>query len=562
MTLVLGSILGASGVAAADRLLVYGPPGSGAERRALAVLERDDGTCASWEQAELVADEPGVQVVTEPTGEACTRWLTLTSDPPRPSVTLLVRTSAGAQSRVAVAMGGDHGLGVRATRAGRGVRVVVTGAPPADTTVTAVWRDGERRLSPGAESSYTGEVPAAALVAIIVRSGDLVGADAVVPATGRLESQALVVPSALAVPAGAAVRTAAIVVATDRRGRLSRDVPLHVSSDRGRLRSMTWLRPGVAAIALTTDAGVPSVDLRVWTSSESDARAIEIPVQADWPIGARIDAPAEVERGHDLLLDAGATLLGGTEASDPVDLAVRCGTAAATRGEDGHLHCVAPQGPSVSVIATAVIDGRVVPLAHQQVAIREPPPPPPTAPVPVAHRVAPRASAAATGGPLAPTASLAAGVDSGGNAAWGAGLGARWTVTPRVLLTATARYAGAAVDVPAAGPVQEPLVGTRHGAELLLGGGIRLLPGPTSLVAAIVAGPSWVGGNLRVGTADVPVSAVRMVGQVSAGPRTRLGNLELGLNLGLRVVPLSSESTWREPLATAFVEAIGVAGGH
>jgi hypothetical protein len=217
--------------AVADRLLVYGPPGSGAERRALAVIAQDDGTCASWEGAEVVADEPGVEVALEPAGGPCTRWLRIASSPPRPSVTLRVRAPSRGDAQAAVAMGGGHGLGLRATRTGRTVRVVVTGAPPADTVVTAVWRDGESPLPASGAATYAGEVPAEELVAVVARSGDLVGADALPPATVRPESQTLVVPSALAVPAGAAVRTAAFVIATDRRVCLRR-TSSHVSSER------------------------------------------------------------------------------------------------------------------------------------------------------------------------------------------------------------------------------------------------------------------------------------------------------------------------------------------
>lgn len=556
-------IWSAPSVAVADRLLVYGPPGSGAERRALAVIEQEDGTCASWDGAEVVADEPGVQIAIEPAGGPCTRWLRIVSSPPRPSVTLRARAPSRGDAQAAVAMGGSHGLGVRASRAGRTVRVALTGAPPSDTVVTAVWRDGESRLRANGAASFAGEVPADELVAVVARSGDLVGAAALPPASAGAGSQSLVVPSALAVPAGAAVRTAAFVVATDRRGRLSRDVPLHVSSERGRLRSLTWLAPGVAAVALTADASMASVDLRVWTTSEVDARAIEIPVQADWPVGALIDAPARVERGDDLLVSATATLLAGAEATDAVGLAVRCGAEAAAHDPAGPFRCATGGGPSVWVIATALIDGRVLPLAQQSVQIHEPPPPPPAVVVsPPAPRPHPLAAVAPAPSSLVPAASLAAGVDLGGNAAWGAGLGARWLATDRLLVTATARYAGARVDAPGVGLVRESLIGTRHGADLLLGAAVRVLGGRTGLVVGAAAGPSWVLGDLRVGGTEVPTSAMRLVAQGSAGPRARLGGFELGLDLGVRLVPVSSETTWREPLATAYLELNGAVGGR
>jgi hypothetical protein len=547
--------------AVADRLLVYGPPGSGAERRALAVIEQDDGTCGPWDGAEVVADEPGVEVAVEPAGGPCTRWLRIASSPPRPSVTLRVRAPSRGDAQAAVAMGGSHDLRVRASREGRTVRVVLTGAPPADTVVTAIWRGGEAPLSANGAATYEGEVPGDELVAVVARSGDLVGADALPPTTARPESQTLVVPSALAVPAGAAVRTAAFVVATDRRGRLSRDVPLHVSSDRGRLRSLTWLEPGVAAVALTADASMPSVDLRVWTTSESDARTIEIPVQADWPVGALIDAPAQIERGHDLLVNVTATLLAGAEATDAVGLAVRCGARPATRDEGGRFRCAPGDGPSVWVIATALIDGRVLPLAQQRVEILQPPPLPVVAPPP-GPRPRARPVTRPAGSPLVPAASLAAGVDAGGNAAWGAGFGARWWATDRLFVTATARYAGARVDAPGAGIVSESLIGTRHGAELLVGAAARVIGGRTSLVVGAAVGPSWVLGDLRLGNTEVPTSALRLVAQASAGPRTRLGGLEPGIDLGVRLVPASSETTWREPLATAYVEVSGAAGAR
>jgi len=554
---MLGALVAGPRTVAADRLVIYGPPGTGTDRRALAVIAGEDGACAPWSGVTAAVDEAGAAVsLEEPAGD-CARWVRIHADPPREQVTLRLRPGAGAEAVAAVAMGSDQGLELRSTRSDTHLRVRVAGAPEGDPVrVTAVWSDGQADLS-AAGSDFVGTVPADALVGIVARSGSLVGADALPATVGTARGpEVLALPSALAVPAGAAVRTAAFLFVADGRGRLSSSVPLRVVSGRGRLRSLTWIRSGVAAVGLSAAPGTPSVDLSTWTVSEASRRTLEIPVEADWPARARVDAPGTVLRGDSVTVRVSATTLAGLEVTAD-RLRVTCGPSAARREPEGHFVCTAPAaGPEIALVVGAIVDDREVPLAHRLLAIHEPPPPPSPPPPPPRRRASPPAPPAPRSR-LAPAALALVGVDSSGEAAWGAGVRAELAMGPHAFLTAATRYTGASIDVAPEGLVTDPLVGTRHGAEIQAGGGLSVRVGRMLVATSATIGPSWLFTDATVGGSDDRSAALRLIGQASAGPRGRLGAIALGVDLGVRLVAWSTERTWREPVATAFLEVSG-----
>jgi hypothetical protein len=566
------------GAAAADRLVVYGPAGTGAERRALVVVQRDDGTCAPWTGLTAAADEPGVTVALEDAEGACARWVAIQASPPRAQITLRVRgvvqdsrvdpgprarTSRRAvETAVAVAMGSDRGLELQATRSGRHVRVRVTGAPPEEEVrVTAFWEGGQAALvrARGSRDDFTGEAPTDRIVGLVARSGSLVGADAVAGEGPDAGSAALVVPSALAVPAGASVRTAAFVIVTDGRGRLSRSVPLRIVSRRGRLRSLTWVEDGVAAVGLSAPAGTSSIDLSAWTLSEASARTLEIPSVADWPAHGALEVPRSTPHGDRVPIVLTASTLEGLAVS-PDRLRVACDSVPAERDEGGGFTCAAPADDrrEIVVVASAVVDDQTIPLAQVSAAIEPaPPPPPPAPPAPVAP-VRRRARAPARSvARVAPAAVALVGIDGSGAAAWGAGLRTDLAIGATLFLTTAARYTGARIDAAPAGALHDGLVGARHAAELQAGAGLRGRVFGVRFAGAATFGPSWLFTDAAIGATAVQAPATRLIGQASAGPRARLGSLAVGIDLGVRVIPWSSEQTWREPVATAFLEVMG-----
>jgi hypothetical protein len=157
---------------------------------------------------------------------------------------------------------------------------------------------------------------------------------------------------------------------------------------------------------------------------------------------------------------------------------------------------------------------------------------------------------------LAPAAVALVGIDGAGGAAWGAGLRTDLAIGGALFLTTAARYTGASIDAAPAGALHEGLVGARHAAELQAGAGLRGRLLGVRIAGAATLGPSWLFTDAAIGATAVHATAFRMIGQASAGPRARLGGLSVGLDFGVRVVPWSSERTWREPVATAFVEVM------
>lgn len=530
---------------AADALHVFGPEGTPSERRALAVVELSDGGCASWD-ALSVSSPDGVSVeVGEGVGE-CARWLTITASPPRDRVELRVRGSA-IDASAAIAMGSEHGLTVRVRRRQEALAVEVEGAPEGEPVrVLALWRDGQRELDAHGDE-WRGEVPPGAFVGVVARSGGLTGAGASVP-LGMRGPDVLVLPSDLAVPAGGAPRTAAFVLATDARGHLSRNVPLRVMSERGRLRAMTWLEPGVAAVRLSAPNEVQTVDVAVELGAASATR--ELPVVSGWPAHVELSTPVEIDAGPTDLRVVVRTLDG--EALDEQRVVLRCGELT-TIGTSAR--CDAPEhGGELLVVAAALIDGRAVPLATRRISVR----PASRAPARAAPAIEPPAPAprAAEDSRVALGVLIHGGLDTwarpsvGGGARvgvhligpFGVGARARYSATPFRASSSDARVG--AID------------GWRHSVELAAEAFVRGVVEGVGLVGWLGVGGGYVEENVTLDNVDLVGRAFVPLLEGSFGPSFIVDpRLAIDIALGVRVPLDYPSSVWPEAHARVFVEA-------
>jgi hypothetical protein len=290
----------------------------------LSVLEGDDGSCISWDSVDVESVEDGVTIEEGERIGDCVQWLTVSTEEPQETVSIRARSPRG-EAVGTVGLSGEENLPIHINRSGRSLAVRVgRGQVSEGSSVHAYWDGGSMELESSQRGVFRGQVPADAIVGVVARSGGVVGASFSIPDAFRSRRvNAILMPSELAVPAGGAPRTAAFLIVTNQRGRPSNTVPLNITSERGRLRGMSWIRPGLAAIQLSTEVGVTSVDLTVSFGEEVFGRA-ELAVSAGWATRAQLELPATVTEGEQFELSVTASSLDGDSVT-PTDLRVRCG---------------------------------------------------------------------------------------------------------------------------------------------------------------------------------------------------------------------------------------------
>jgi hypothetical protein len=542
----------------AQALHVYGPDGTPAERRALVVVE-EGGGCAPAGELELASPDPGVTVELGEAAGSCARWVTIRAQPPRTSV----RIEAAGNS-TAVAMGSDRTLAVRVDRRGRRITARIEGAAPdEEVRVLAFWPEGEAELSRDGDA-WHGDVPADALVGVVVRSGGLVGAAASAPGRLRAGPAVLLMPSHLAVAAGGAPRTAAFLAVVDRRGRLSRNVPLRLRSEHGRLRRLEWSSPGLAAVGLSVDAGVDRLDLSAHVGGAVVSQR-ELEVSAGWPAEGWIEASESVELGEAVHMTAGARTVDGASV-EPGRLRARCGDAEpiAVAG-DGTVRCDAGAEGPLAIGLAVLVDGRAVPLAAAVTRVVQREPVPIVAPVPVASEAEPPAPALPRED-IRPARGVAigalahGGIDAWGRPSVGGGARARVPVEGPWALGVVLRYAATPFSATPAGAhvVDGELTGTRHATELALEGAARGRLAGVGVTAWVDVGLAWVRESARLGNATLPADGLTATGSVAVGPYFELGSTSsIELAAGARFAPVSAGAVWAEPPVRLFVEVAG-----
>jgi len=532
------------GASAQARLHVYGPPGNGSARQVLAVVEDADGECARTDGPLRYEAEDGVEVTAvEPAGP-CASWLELRSSRPRAHTTLLAH-APGISPRASVALGTDT-LTVRLVRRGRGAAVIVSGAPDGESvTAIAHLLDGRRvELTPRGDGRF--ELPDAppTTFGVLARSGPLVGAD-VVRGERTGEPSALILPVGPSVEAGGASRNAAYVVAVDARGRPSRALPLEIQSRGGQLRALRWVRPGLATVALSAPLGTHAIDLTVAIGGRLLARR-ELDVVAGWPARGELELPEAVERGSVLAPAARVVTVDGVEL--PADrLRLRCADRPLRPASAG---CPTDALGSMTVGVLAMVDGTPVPLASATTRVDPPISAPEPAPPPVSEEPTARIAAYATGR-----------YDLYGRFGVGAGGRFTWAAVDWLRIGVAVAYGGTLLDARRAQADLASLSGWRHAALASALAEIVVYVDPLAgLGARLEIGGGVVGASASIG--DVPADGVSglFVATLAAGPRLRVGDLELAVDVGVRVAADGGREAWEAAPVGGVLEVSGALG--
>ncbi|MFW6049580.1 MAG: hypothetical protein ACODAU_00315 [Myxococcota bacterium] len=550
----------------AQGLHVYGPAGSGRERRALVVQRTAEGTCVPADALALAVAPTATLELQEPAGP-CARWVRVVRKEGRGAVPL---QSPDGEARTDVDMGHDVDLDVTARRRGSVLEVRVEGAPAGSKiAATAHWAGGRIELTPLESGAHAGRVPPNALVGVVARATGRVGV-AASPAAGNTapKGSALVLPALEWLPGGGAPRTAAFVVTADRRGRLSRHVPLRISGDGARLRGLEWLDDGVAAVRLQPESGSDRVRLRVVAAGAAEPIHLEIPVAWDWPVSAVLDLEptAEVDRPFRVALraqDAGGEPVAADRAR------VRCPGAVQDGGslaEPTHpTRCVATEEGAWPVVAEARVGEAWVPLAARTVEVGPAPVEPEPAPPEPPTEVSPPPSEPETPEEEGDVPVLAgyghAGVDTWRRASVGGGVRVRGGPWEWLRLGATVRYAATPFTAePADSRVVESLSGTAHELDVLAEATARLSLGTHALLGRIGLGPTWRRDRSTVGQREDIGDAVGLTASLAAGPVFWFGKLGLEATVGVRwqAVDQRSPAAWPQAPARFFLEVGGV----
>ncbi len=532
------ALAGSAARARADLVHVYGPTGNAAARRCLVVLARPGGCVPADAPTRWSSPDPEVTVTPgEPAGP-CARWLEVRA--PSERALAAVRVEApGFAAEAWVPLGAAEPLEVRAER--RDGRLIVE-APRADLgpleIALHVGDEPVRLLADGEPADARPD----ALVIVVARRGGLSGAAVLPPSEARAEARVWIVPAERAIHSGGEAREAAYLVALDRRGRPSSQLPLRITSERGELRGLRWVAPGLAAIALATTSEAETIDLVVQLGRRREAH--ELPVERAWPVGGRIDAPAAARVGRPFEVRVEGHGLGGAPL-EPGRLRVACGASGWTTAP---ARCVAEApGPYVVQLA-AIVDGRPVPLAAETLEVARPAPSRARAPEPAPEPEAPVVWVSVYGGArlepdlYAGAAGARVGVDLTGWLRLGGALEAD---------AAPLHAAGENVGVDA-------LDGARIGWRAALEAEARF--GPAPWLAQLRLG-GWIGASharatLDGGLADGDEASLGV--RLAIGGSYRTGELELGVDGGAFVAADLGPRAWApDPRVGGLLEVWG-----
>ncbi len=551
--------------ATAADLVVFGPAGSETERTAFVAVERDDGTCADPGSLRFHAEEPGTTVTIGESVSPCVSRIVLRS-PTAVTEVHIRATGPGTDLSARVAMSAGRIEAPVASRTAGRLRVVSRATGSATPTlVVAVWNGGRAALTETEPGVFSGAVPPGRLLLVIATRGTAASA-AVVPAVGLHGSEVLLATPGLALPQGGTSRTAAFIAITDGSGRLSQNVPLEVQSDRGVLRRLTWLAPGLAVVELGGREGVETADLLVRGANRaanlSESRT-EIRVEPSWPVRARIEAPNTTTRGAAVPIRVSAQRLDG----HPVDvtmLRVRCGARDVTLDADGRAECTfgSDPGDARTIAARVLTNGRTVTLATRSVTVLGPVPS--TQPADsTASSHPPSASPTPLPVPDRRRAQIALAVMVWGAAdLWlrgtvGGGLRAEAHLSPALRLSLAARYGATALGGDASAPVEQNLRGVQHTVDLQFGAGLERQLGPVRGVIRLSAGPGIAYSAASVGARAAVGRSLLLVGQLAVGVRRPVGPVDLGIEVGGRAQTPLAGNAWADPPLGFFVEVSG-----
>ncbi len=401
---------------------------------------------------------------------------------------------------------------------------------------------------------FTGSVPRHKALGVVARSASLAGATAL--AGAARSPSAVIMPSKLSVPAGGSPRVAAFLVVSDKRGRLSRGVPLNVQSDNGRLHALTWLKDGIAAVQLSVDSHVREMDLRVSVSGHEPIQK-RLSVSSGWPVRGALVAPDKAFVGEAIALRVSAVDSAGQEV-EPGALRIRCGTNLVTPSADGTAACdgTSAKPGDLAVSLNAWVDGRAIPIGYRRVRLED------RAPAPAARRTPLTADSQRAAKQDSAAGFRVAGLGHGGIDAWGQpayGVVLRGLLPELGILRPSAgiRYSQSRIDASPSSPVQDQLTGTSHNVDVLLGTDLAIVRGKTfAFMARGDVGPTLVTHDAKVGAVDASDQSARFSASAGVGPAMQADNLELQSFFGARYVTASNQS-WEEAPIRFFAEIGG-----
>jgi hypothetical protein len=192
-----------------------------------------------------------------------------------------------------------------------GDRLVVTVQGPSEDpepSVAAYHAGGPVALTPREDGGLVASVPPGP-VAVVARVGDRVAAAGL----GAGPGPALVLaPGFEVLKQEGETRAAVVMVVMDRRGNLSRHVPLRVRSEGGRLLGMRWVEPGVAVLDILPDGEAARVE--VWASvGDLPEQKLALPVERG--VASELSGPPELPTAPVVSSEASETR-GGERAKD------------------------------------------------------------------------------------------------------------------------------------------------------------------------------------------------------------------------------------------------------
>ncbi|MEM9192199.1 MAG: hypothetical protein AAGF12_23705 [Myxococcota bacterium] len=507
-------------LAKAQQIHVFGPEGTPDERRALVVVEDEIGGCAPWNAITLDAGTD-VELRLEDPGPGCARWVRWRPETPRAFVVL--RVEGAVQARTVVPMGQDAHLEVRLRRVGSRIAVEL---PHRDrhAVVRAYWPGGASELQADGHI-FRGRGPASGPVGVVVRSGGSVGAALDHDPT---QGGVFIMP-ALPVPAGGVPRNAAFVAVSGGAGAAHSDVPLNVQAEGARLRRLTWIRPGLATVALSVDEYRPDVSLRATVPGRPPVTS-RLPVVAGWPqrMELRVSAPLFADAESPLRLSAWTS---NGNAVAATRLALRCGGELKPADRAGRVDCEGLSPGRTRLVGTVEVDGRPVPMAMREVRVEPPPTPLPDVRL---------------------GAYLAGCLAADGTPHLGGGLSL--TIPSGSLLSARLElgYRHRTIEAFGSQLVVDDLQGHHHALELLGGVEWTLLDGGVGLGLRTDIGVAGGYSDAEIAGSDASGVELRFVAQVAAMSFLRVDATRLGVSIGGRVAPPIVE-LWASPLFEGFV---------
>lgn len=373
---------------------------------------------------------------------------------------------------------------------------------------------------------------------------------ALADASDRVASTDLVrvLPAPISLRVGR-VGVAAVVIARAASGQRSSNVRLHVGCEGGQPRALTWVAPGVATVEVFVPGYVPEVAVVV--SGPAGETRVRVPVFAGAPTSVQLTAPATVARGEDFPVRIEASTELGTEVV-PSRLSVRALGGCALSGDAAAPTVSCGRTADETIVALVRMGDDWVPLDVAVVRVVGA----------AAHAARPRAAIgiapppATASPPFVWLVSLRGAVDGWGALGGGAGVGVSRPVLSFLAVDGRLGWSLLRGDLAAAPPNTSSLTMSRHEIDATVGATAMWRNGGFGLAGRLGVGASLFVEVGHVGDRDFDLVGWSLIGVAAAGPRIRVGEYDLGVDLGLRLAGDVSPIAWGRPVYEVFAEVV------